>query len=122
MGRHTGPDHGRQIGGERDACLRLSLQDLIQEGGISWMNYSISDTAEYGEYSRGPRIITEETKKEMKKILSEIQSGQFAKEYLLENKAGRPMFHALRRATAEHPIEKVGEKLRSMMSWLKKKE
>ncbi len=98
------------------------ITDLIQEGGISWMNYSISDTAEYGEYSRGPRIITEDTKKEMKKILSEIQSGAFAKEYILENRAGRPMFNSLRKKTQNHPIEKVGEKLRAMMPWLKKKE
>src|SRR6267142_1840418 len=73
------------------------ITDLIHEGGISWMNYSISDTAEYGEYTRGPRIITEETKKEMKKILSEIKSGAFAKEYILENRSGRPMFNSLRK-------------------------
>ena len=98
------------------------ITDLIQEGGISWMNFSISDTAEYGEYTRGPRIIREETKKEMKKILKEIQSGQFAKEYLLENRVGKPVFYSTRKALAEHPIEKVGERLRSMMPWLKKKE
>lgn len=98
------------------------ITDLVQEGGISWMNYSISDTAEYGEYTRGPRIVTEETKKEMKKILSEIQSGQFAKEYILENRANRPVFNSLRKKMQSHPIEKVGEKLRAMMPWLKKKE
>ncbi len=98
------------------------ITDLIQEGGISWMNYSISDTAEYGEYSRGPRIVTEQTKKEMKKILGEIQSGEFAREYLLENKVGRPVFNSARKKTQNHPIEKVGAELRSMMPWLKKKE
>lgn len=98
------------------------IVDLVQEGGIGWMNYSISNTAEYGEYSRGPRVVTEETKKEMKKILSEIQSGEFAREYLMENKVGKPVFNSFRRAMAEHQIEKVGEGLRSMMPWLKKKE
>jgi len=98
------------------------ITDLVQEGGIAWMNHSISNTAEYGEYSRGPRIITEETRKEMKKILSEIQSGQFAKEYILENQAGKPVLNSFRKKLALHPIEKVGERLRSMMPWLKKKE
>lgn len=98
------------------------ITDMIQEGGISWMNYSISDTAEYGEYTRGPRLITEETKAEMKKILSEIRSGQFAKEYLLENKVGKPVFNSARKNLQNHPIEKVGEKLRAMMPWLKKRE
>lgn len=98
------------------------ITDLIQEGGISWMNYSISDTAEYGEYTRGPRIVTEQTKQEMKKILAEIRSGQFAKEYLLENRTGRPMFSSARKNLQEHPIEKVGAELRAMMPWLKKKE
>ena len=97
------------------------ITDLIQEGGISWMNYSISDTAEYGEYTRGPRIVTEETKKEMKKILGEIQCGEFAKEYLLENRVGRPVFNSYRKKLKEHPIEKVGAQLRSMMPWLKRK-
>jgi ketol-acid reductoisomerase len=98
------------------------ITDLIQEGGIGWMNYSISDTAEFGEYTRGPRLITEATKAQMKKNLEEVRSGAFAKEYLLENIAGRPMMSSLRKATSEHPIEKVGEKLRAMMPWLKKKE
>jgi len=98
------------------------IVDLIQEGGIGWMNYSISNTAEYGEYSRGPRIITEQTREEMKKILGEIQSGEFAREYLTENKVGKPVFNSFRRAMAEHQIEKVGEELRAMMPWLKKKE
>jgi ketol-acid reductoisomerase len=98
------------------------IVDLVQEGGIGWMNYSISNTAEYGEYSRGPRVVNCETKKEMKKILGEIQSGEFAREYLLENKVGKPMFNSYRRAMAEHPIEKVGAGLRAMMPWLKKRE
>ena len=84
------------------------------------MRYSISDTAEYGDYSRGPRIITEETKKEMKKILTEIQDGSFAKEFILENQAGCAHFKAVRRRQAAHPVEQVGAKLRDMMSWLKK--
>ena len=98
------------------------IVDLIQEGGIGWMNYSISNTAEYGEYSRGKRVVTDDTKKEMKKILSEIQSGEFAREYLLENKAGKPVFNSYRRAMDEHPIERVGKELRAMMPWLKTRE
>lgn len=100
--------------------LKLII-DLMYEGGIGKMNYSISDTAEYGEYSRGPRIITHKTKEEMKKILDEIVSGQFAREWLLENQVNRPAFNAARKATSEHLIEKVGAKLRGMMSWINKK-
>lgn len=96
------------------------IVDLFYQGGINFMRYSVSDTAEYGDYSRGKRIITPETRKEMKKILSEVQSGEFAKEWILENKAGRPMFNASRRREAQHPINEVGAKLRSMMTWLKK--
>ncbi len=96
------------------------IVDLIYEGGISLMNYSISDTAEYGEYTRGSRIITDETRQEMKKILGEIQDGTFAKEWILENKVNRPSLNAFRRNLAEHPIEKVGKDLRGMMSWLQK--
>ena len=96
------------------------IVDLIYEGGLAKMRYSISDTAEYGDYSRGPRIITEETKKEMKKILTEIQDGSFAKEFILENQAGCAHFKAVRRRQAAHPVEQVGAKLRDMMSWLKK--
>ena len=84
------------------------------------MRYSVSDTAEYGDYSRGPRIITEDTKDEMWKILSEIRDGSFAREWILENQAGKPHFNAVRRIEAGHPIEEVGEGLRGMMSWLKK--
>jgi ketol-acid reductoisomerase len=96
------------------------IVDLIYEGGISNMRYSISNTARYGDLTRGPRIVTDETKKEMKKILGEIQSGQFAKEWILENKARRPVFNALAKKGEVHPIEEVGESLRSMMPWLKK--
>jgi len=92
--------------------------DLIYEGGIANMRYSISNTAEFGDLTRGPRIITEETKKEMKKILREIQTGEFAREWILENKANKPVFNALRREGAAHSIEEVGGKLRSMMAWI----
>ncbi len=96
------------------------IVDLMYEHGLAGMRYSISDTAEFGDMTRGPRIITDETKKEMKRILTEIQRGQFAKEWMLENQSGRPGFNAMRRAEAEHPIEQVGKELRGMMSWLKK--
>jgi ketol-acid reductoisomerase len=94
------------------------IVDLIYEGGIAAMNYSISDTAEYGEMSRGPRIITPETKREMERILGEIRSGEFAKEWIAENEAGRPNFDAMRERSAKHPIEAVGAQLRSMMPWI----
>ena len=96
------------------------IVDLIYEGGISTMRYSISNTAQYGDLTRGPRVITDETKKEMKKILTEIQDGAFAREWLLECKVNKPVFNALTRKGEEHPIEQVGEKLRAMMPWLKK--
>jgi ketol-acid reductoisomerase len=92
--------------------------DLIYEGGITNMNYSISDTAEYGEMSRGPRVVTSATKAEMKKILGEIQSGEFAKEWIAENENGRPNFSKMREKSAAHPIEAVGAQLRSMMPWI----
>jgi ketol-acid reductoisomerase len=85
------------------------------------MRYSVSDTAEYGDYSRGSRIINESVKAEMKKILAEIQTGKFAREWVLENRAGQPSFKAMRRQGAEHEIEKVGEKLRDMMPWIKER-
>jgi ketol-acid reductoisomerase len=94
------------------------IVDLIYEGGIANMRYSISDTAEYGDMTRGPRIITDETRAEMRRILAEIRGGSFAREWILENHAGRPVFNALRRRAAEHPIEEVGERLRSMMPWI----
>jgi ketol-acid reductoisomerase len=97
------------------------IVDLIYEGGLSYMRYSVSDTAEYGDYTRGPRVVTEETRKEMKKILSEIQSGAFAREWMAENKSGRKKFLAMREAQQNQPIEKVGAELRQMMTFLKKK-
>ena len=97
------------------------IVDLFYQGGISYMRYSVSDTAEFGDYTRGRRIITEETREEMAQILEEIQTGEFAREWILENQAGRPVFNALRRIEAEHPIEDVGKKLRGMMPWLQKK-
>ena len=105
-----------------EACHELKLiVDMIQEGGIGWMRYSCSDTAEFGDYTRGPRIITDETKAEMKKILNEIQSGQFAREWLLENEVGRPMFNSMRARHKAHRIEQVGEQVRSMMSWIRRR-
>ncbi|MCX7858045.1 MAG: ketol-acid reductoisomerase [Deltaproteobacteria bacterium] len=98
------------------------IVDLIYEGGISYMRYSISDTAEYGDMTRGKRIITEKTKDEMKKILREIQSGEFAREWILENICGRPVYNALKKKESEHPIEEVGKRLRSMMGWIGRKD
>ena len=97
------------------------IVDLINQGGFGMMRYSVSDTAEYGDYVTGKRIITEETRKEMKKVLEEIQNGEFASKWIAENKAGgRAHFLAMRRREAEHQLEKVGAELRKMMSWLKK--
>jgi ketol-acid reductoisomerase len=96
------------------------IVDLMYEGGIGMMRYSISDTAEFGDYMTGKRIIPDATRAEMKKILAEIQSGEFAKKWILENQANRPVFNAMRRREAEHQIEKVGKDLRAMMPWLKK--
>ncbi len=96
------------------------IVDLIYEGGIANMRYSISNTAEYGDYTRGPRIVNDKTKKEMKKILSEIQSGQFTREWMLENKVGQTSFKTRRKLEAEHPIEEIGERLRGMMPWIGK--
>jgi ketol-acid reductoisomerase len=94
------------------------IVDLIYEGGIGRMRYSVSNTAEYGDLTRGPRIVDDNVKYEMRQILSEIQSGEFAKEWILENLAGKPVFKALERRSAVHPIEVVGERLRSMMTWI----
>ncbi len=94
------------------------IVDLLYEGGMEYMRYSVSDTAEYGDYTRGPRIITAETKETMRTILKEIQRGTFAREWILENQAGRPQFLALRRENAAHPVEQVGKEVRAMMSWL----
>src|SRR5579863_2961305 len=96
------------------------IVDLIYEGGLGYMRYSVSDTAEYGDYTRGPRIITAETRKEMKKILSEIQSGEFARQWMAENKAGRQKFLAMRAEQADQPVENVGRELRKMMTFLKR--
>jgi ketol-acid reductoisomerase len=95
------------------------IVDLIYEGGIANMNYSISNNAEYGEYVTGPRVVTEETKKVMKQVLKDIQTGDYAKSFILENRAGAPTLLSRRRLNAEHPIEVVGEKLRAMMPWIK---
>lgn len=97
------------------------IVDLFYEGGISNMRYSVSNTAEYGDLTRGPRIITDETKAEMKKILKEIQTGEFAREWMLENSVGAPKFKALARIGSEHPIEEVGTRLRAMMPWISEK-
>ena len=96
------------------------IVDLIYEGGIANMRYSVSNTAEYGDFTRGPRIVNEQTKAEMKRILHEIQTGQFAREFILENRAGASTLKAMRRMGAEHEVEKVGAKLRDMMPWIKK--
>jgi ketol-acid reductoisomerase len=97
------------------------IVDLIYEGGLSYMRYSVSDTAEYGDYTRGPRIIDSRTRDEMRKILAEIQSGAFAREWMEENRSGRQKFLAMREAGQKHPIEVVGAELRQMMTFLKKK-
>ncbi|MFC1941741.1 ketol-acid reductoisomerase [Chloroflexota bacterium] len=103
-----------------EVCNELKLiVDMIYNGGLTYMRYSVSDTAEYGDYTRGPRVIDESVADEMRQILAEIQDGSFAKEWILENQAGRPTYNALKRMEAEHPIEVVGAELRKMMPWLK---
>ena len=97
------------------------IVDLIYEGGIANMRYSVSNTAEYGDFTRGPRIVNEQTRAEMKKILHEIQTGQFAKEFILENRAGAPTLKAMRRIGQAHPVETIGAKLRDMMPWIKQR-
>jgi ketol-acid reductoisomerase len=102
-----------------ECCHELKLiVDLIYNGGFEYMRYSISDTAEYGDYTRGPRVVNEMVKQEMGEILAEIQDGSFAREWILENQANRPVYNALKRQSAEHEIETVGKKLRKMMPWL----
>jgi ketol-acid reductoisomerase len=96
------------------------IVDLIYEGGIANMRYSVSNTAEYGDFTRGPRIINDQVRAEMKKILHEIQTGQFAKEFILENQANAPTMKAMRRMAASHSVEVVGARLRDMMPWIKK--
>ncbi|MFO0885130.1 MAG: ketol-acid reductoisomerase [Pirellulales bacterium] len=98
------------------------IVDLFYQGGLNYMRYSVSNTAEFGDYTRGPRIITDETRKEMKKILTEIQNGTFAKEWILENRAGAPAFKATRRRERTHKIEEVGRRLRKLMTWINSKE
>ncbi len=98
------------------------IVDLFYQGGLNYMRYSVSNTAEFGDYTRGSRIVSEQTKQEMKKILDEVQSGQFAKEWILENKANQPTFKAHRHRNRHHQIEKVGKELRSMMTWIDAKE
>jgi ketol-acid reductoisomerase len=103
-----------------EVCHELKLiTDLIYQGGLTYMRNVVSDTAEYGDYSRGPRVINEDTREEMEYILEEIQDGTFAKEWILENQAGRPIFNAAKKRDANHPIEVVGKELRAMMPWLK---
>ena len=94
------------------------IVDLMYQGGIAEMRYSISNTAEYGDFTRGPRVVNDQTKAEMRKILREIQEGEFAKEFVLENQAGAPTLKARRRISKEHPIEAVGAQLRAMMPWI----
>lgn len=98
------------------------IVDLFYQGGLNYMRYSVSNTAEYGDYTRGPRIITEQTRAEMKKILKEIQDGKFARDWILENRAGAASFKATRRNERKHPIEAVGKRLRSLMKWINAKE
>jgi len=97
------------------------IVDLIYQGGLDYMRYSISNTAEYGDYVRGPQIITEETREAMRRTLREIQSGQFAREWILENKANRPFFNATKKRESQHPVETVGKRLRALMPWIKAK-
>jgi ketol-acid reductoisomerase len=97
------------------------IVDLIYEGGIANMNYSVSNTAEFGEYVSGPRVITDATRQEMRKVLKDIQSGKFASDWMTECKAGQPRFKATRRLNDAHPIEEVGARLRAMMPWIKQK-
>jgi ketol-acid reductoisomerase len=112
------PGTGKSALATRLHELKL-IVDLIYEGGIANMNYSISNNAEYGEYVTGPRIVNDETKQVMRKVLHDIQTGEYAKSFILENRAGAPTLTSRRRLMAEHDIEVVGEKLRAMMPWIK---
>jgi ketol-acid reductoisomerase len=98
------------------------IVDFIYEGGISNMRYTISNTAQYGDLTRGPRVVDEQTRAEMRRILEEIQTGKFAREWLLETRSGKPVFNALTRRGGEHPLEAVGRRLRSLMPWLAEKQ
>ena len=123
MGFETLVEAGYQPESAYFECLHelKLIVDLMYQGGLNYMRYSISNTAEYGDYTRGPRIVNEQTRAEMKKILAEIQSGQFAREWILENKAGRPGFLATKRREREHPVEQVGKRLRGLMTWIDSK-
>lgn len=120
MGFETLIEAGYQPESAYFECLHelKLIVDLIYQGGLNYMRYSISNTAEFGDYTRGPRIINEQTRVEMKKILKEIQSGEFAREWIMENKVGRPVFNAVRRLERDHPVEQVGKRLRSLMTWI----
>ena len=124
MGFETLIEAGYQPESAYFECLHelKLIVDLMYQGGLNYMRYSISNTAEYGDYTRGPRIVNEETRTEMRKILGEIQSGQFAREWILENKAGRPGVLATKRRERQHPVEQVGAKLRKLMTWIDSKE
>ncbi len=123
MGFETLVEAGYQPESAYFECLHelKLIVDLMYQGGLNYMRYSISNTAEYGDYTRGPRIVNEQTRAEMKKILAEIQSGQFAREWILENKAGRPGFLATKRRERQHPVEEVGKRLRGLMTWIDSK-
>jgi len=124
MGFETLIEAGYQPESAYFECLHelKLIVDLMYQGGLNYMRYSISNTAEYGDYTRGPRIVNEQTRAEMRKILGEIQSGQFAREWILENKAGRPGFLATKRRERLHPVEQVGAKLRKLMTWIDSKD
>ena len=121
MGFETLVEAGYQPESAYFECLHelKLIVDLIYQGGLNYMRYSISNTAEFGDYTRGPRIINEQTRQEMKKILHEIQSGQFAREWILENRAGQENFKRMRAEQADHQVEREGKELRSMMDWIK---
>ena len=123
MGFETLLEAGYQPESAYFECLHelKLIVDLMYQGGLNYMRYSISNTAEYGDYTRGPRIIDERTREEMRTILKEIQSGQFAREWILENKAGKPGFLATKRREKQHPVEEVGKRLRSLMTWIDSK-
>jgi ketol-acid reductoisomerase len=123
MGFETLLEAGYQPESAYFECLHelKLIVDLMYQGGLNYMRYSISNTAEFGDYTRGPRIINEQTRQEMRKILQEIQSGQFAKEWILENRAGRPTFNAIKRRERSHPVEEVGKRLRGLMTWIEAK-
>jgi ketol-acid reductoisomerase len=124
MGFETLVEAGYQPESAYFECLHelKLIVDLMYQGGLSYMRYSISNTAEFGDYTRGPRIVNEQTRAEMKKILQEIQSGEFAREWILENRAGRPVFNANKRRDRNHLVEQVGRRLRKLMTWIDSKE